>query len=317
MAVVCAQQQQQPVRRLPVKVPKGWKAGDAEPLEKQKSDKLVGNEKMLQGLSLSFDLYNLATRFLGSYGGPEAALRINLWHTYFPVFEAGVGMTNHTDGQTNINYKTNAPYFRIGVDKNMLRNKKDFARLYAGFRYGFSSFKYSVKAPPQIDPIWGGEYSLNQSNVASTWGWLELGLGIDVKVLRFVHLGLGARYKVKLHTTKNENSEPWYVPGFGTSGSRWALNYNLIFDLSRGSGKQQLKEGETLPPEQQLKRGKPDGKTRKGTTPESEEAAKKAQEAHEKAEAAHKEAEKASKEAKQMPEKSGVPKAVGKRSESK
>lgn len=281
---------------------------------------------MLQGLSLSFDLYNLASRVLGNFGGPEAALRVNLWHTYFPVFEAGFGLTNYTDATTNINYKANAPYFRIGIDKNVLRNKKDYARVYAGFRYGFSSFKYSVKAPPQTDEIWGGQYSLNKSGVSATWGWLELGVGIDVRIVSFFHLGLGARYKMKLHATKNENTEPWYIPGFGTSGTRWALNYNLTFDISRGMMKK-VTTGATIPPDQQLQRTLGSGKSsgRKGA--ESNEAVRKAQEAHEKAEAAHQEAEKTSKEVKeqqvkQVPDtektddstvESSDPKAAGKR----
>lgn len=283
-----------------MKVPKGWKAGDADPGVKKKSDKLVGREKMLQGLSLSFDLYNLASRFLGSYGALETALRVNLWHTYFPVFEAGVGMTNHTDAETNINYKANAPYFRIGIDKNMLRDKKDFARLYAGFRYGFTSFKYSVDAPPQTDEIWGGQYSLQQSGITSTWGWLELGIGIQVRIVRFFHLGLGARYKVKLHHSKNEFSEPWYVPGFGTSGSHWALNYKLIFDISKGSRKAKTSAAGPLPPDRQLRRT-PGNDKYSGTRQDSVSvAAQKAQEAHRKAEEAHKAASEASESARKQ-----------------
>ncbi len=246
-------------RPVPVKVPRGW-TPKVDEKGKKKTEKLVGKEKALQGLSLSFDVYNFATRFLGSYGGPEAALRVNLWHTYFPVFEAGVGMTNHTDDETNVNYKTNAPYFRIGIDKNMLRDKKDFCRLYAGFRYGFSPFKYSVKAPPVTDPIWGGQYSLNQTGVSATWGWLEVGIGLDVRVWRNLHLGLGARYKAKLHTSKNEFSEPWYVPGYGLSGSHWALNYSVIFDLSRGNGKKK-KAVQVTPAASTIKREKPETPT--------------------------------------------------------
>lgn len=284
---------------MPIKVPMGWKPADAGASAKKKSEKLVGKEKMLQGLSLSFDLYNLGSRMLGSYGGPEAALRLNLWHTYFPVFEAGVGMTNHTDDVTNINYKANAPYFRIGIDKNMLRNKKDFARLYAGFRYGFSAFKYSVKAPPQTDEIWGGEYYLNRTGVSSTWGWLELGVGIDVRVVSFFHLGIGARYKMKLHATNNGSTEPWYIPGFGTAGTRWALNYSLTFDISRGNRKK-TKPGEVVPPEHQIQRTPSDSLSSDAKKNSSNEAARKAQKAHEQAEAAHKQAEKASKEAKRI-----------------
>lgn len=288
--------QQQPQKQMPIKVPVGWKPSDAESLTKKKSEKLVGKEKMLQGLSLSFDLYNLGSRILGNYGGPEAALRVNLWHTYFPVFEAGVGMTNYTNEETNINYKTNAPYFRIGIDKNMLRNKKDFARLYAGFRYGFSAFKYSVKAPPQTDNIWGGQYYLNRTGVASTWGWLELGVGIDVRIVSFFHLGIGARYKMKLHATDNGNTEPWYVPGFGTVDTRWTLNYSLTFDISRGNRKK-IKAGEVLPPEHQLQRTPSDSLSSDAKKTIGNEAIQKAQKAHEQAEAAHKQAEKASKNA--------------------
>lgn len=288
---------------------------------------------MLQGLSLSFDLYNLASRFLGSYGALEAGLRVNLWHTYYPVFEAGVGMTNHTDAETNISYKANAPYFRIGIDKNMLRDKKDFARLYAGFRYGFTSFKYSVASPPQTDGIWGGQYSLNQSGIASTWGWLELGVGIQVRIVRFFHLGLGARYKVKLHQSKNENSEPWYIPGFGTANSHWALNYNLVFDISKGSRKKGTGAAGTIPPDQQLQRTPKDIGTSGQPQTDTDAATQKAQEAHKKAEEAHKAATDASESVKKQQKKqtakkgrttvSGkndapvevtVPKAAGKRS---
>ena len=99
---------------------------------------------LLRGFAVSVDLVGPAQMFLGDYGQYEAALRINLRDKYFPVFELGLGKADHDNDVTKISYKTSAPYAKIGIDFNLLKNKHDIYRLYAGARYAFTSFKYDL-----------------------------------------------------------------------------------------------------------------------------------------------------------------------------
>ena len=95
-----------------------------------------------RGFAVSADLVGLAQMQLGDYGQYEAALRVNLHDQYFPILEVGVGRANHEDDEvTGITYKTSAPYFRLGVDFNIMKNKHAPNRIYAGLRYGYTSYK--------------------------------------------------------------------------------------------------------------------------------------------------------------------------------
>ena len=61
---------------------------------------------------------------LSDYGQYEGALRINLHDEWFPIVELGYGKASHTDDPaTHLEYKTSAPYFRVGIDKNLLKQK--------------------------------------------------------------------------------------------------------------------------------------------------------------------------------------------------
>ena len=77
-----------------------------------------------RGFAVSFDLVGPAMLMLSDHGEYEGALRINLHDQWFPIFEAGIGRANHeNDEVTEITYKTTAPYFRIGMDWNILNKK--------------------------------------------------------------------------------------------------------------------------------------------------------------------------------------------------
>ena len=105
---------------------------------------------------MSYDLLGTGQLLLSDYGQYEAALRINLKDRYFPIIELGIGKADAEDESTRITYKTQAPYGRIGIDFNMLKNKHDIYRLYAGGRYAYTSYKFDISSPGVIDPNYGG-----------------------------------------------------------------------------------------------------------------------------------------------------------------
>ena len=89
-----------------------------------------------QGFTLSADVFGPIQYLMSDYGSVEGALRLNLYNTYFPIAELGFANCDMTDGNTNISYKTSAPYLRVGVDMNILKNKFQENRLFVGVRYG-------------------------------------------------------------------------------------------------------------------------------------------------------------------------------------
>ena len=102
---------------------------------------------LFRGFAVSFDVVGAGMLVLSDYGQYEGALRVNLHDEWFPVVEAGIGKANHDDEVTRLYYSTSAPYFKIGIDKNMLKDKHGPNRLYLGLRYGFTSYKVDIARP--------------------------------------------------------------------------------------------------------------------------------------------------------------------------
>lgn len=194
---------------------------------------------LFQGFSLGIDILNPILYTLGDYGHAEAQLRLNLRNTWLPTFEIGYGKCDKTDANTSIHYKTNAPFLRLGIDYNLLKNKWQDNRLTAGLRYGFCTYNYDMSGPAINDPIWGGSSAFNYNNIHTTSGWIEIVISAQAKLIRNIHMGWSLRYKQELSTTKSIYSKPYYIPGYGTttSSSAWGMTYSLFFDLNWGKNK--------------------------------------------------------------------------------
>ena len=192
-----------------------------------------------QGFTISGDLLGPAFYLFSDYGSVEGALRLNLKSTYFPIVEIGYGTCKTTDAETNISYSTNAPFFRIGLDFNILKDKYQDNRLFVGARYGFCSLKFDMSGPNMTDPIWGGTAPFNYKNASSNSSWMELVFGVQTKIWRNFHMGWSVRYKQQLKIGQPDYAKPYYIPGYGTTTntSCWGGTYNLIFDLNWGKKK--------------------------------------------------------------------------------
>lgn len=188
---------------------------------------------VFRGFSLSFDLVGPAMLMLGDYGAYEGALRINLHDEWFPVFEMGIGRANHEkDEATGLTYKTTAPFFRVGMDWNILKKKHGPNRMYAGFRYAFTSYKADIIREALPDPIWQNESGFGVKDMACSQHWLEAVLGIDAEIFGPLHLGWSVRYKRRIAHKSGDIGTTWYVPGFGLNDKdNLTANFNVIIDI--------------------------------------------------------------------------------------
>lgn len=200
----------------------------------QNKNKTVADDdvSLFNGLAVSVDLVGPAQMLFGDYGQYEAALRINLRDKYFPVFELGIGRADHDDDVTQISYKTSAPYAKIGVDFNVLKNKHDIYRLYVGVRYAFTSFKYDLSHPGVTDPVWGGTAEYHADDVKCSYSWAEALIGVDAKIWGPIHLGWSIRYRSRMSYDNGDFGKSWYVPGFGKNGSSTiGGTFNVAIDI--------------------------------------------------------------------------------------
>lgn len=203
-------------------------AADAKDSAEIKNDSVP----LFNGIAVSVDLVGPMQMVFGDYGQYEAALRINLKYRYFPIVELGIGKADHNDDATDITYNTSAPYAKIGVDFNLLKNKHDIYRLFAGARYAFTSFKYDLSHPGMTDPVWGGMAPYEGYGIKCSYQWLEIVIGVDAKMWGPVHLGWSVRYRSRLSHNDGTMGNTWYVPGFGKAGSSsLGGTFNIAIDI--------------------------------------------------------------------------------------
>lgn len=185
-----------------------------------------------RGVAVSADVVGLAQLAFSDYGQYEAALRINLKDRYFPVFELGYGTADSDKPTTNLKYKTSAPYWRVGMDFNIAKNKHDAYRVYAGARYAMTYYKFDVVGSGLKDPVWGDDVDYNVKGMKAYYHWMEAVFGVDAKIAGPLRLGWSVRYRRRIAHDDGYIGKTWYVPGYGKQGgSRLGGTFNIIFEI--------------------------------------------------------------------------------------
>lgn len=185
-----------------------------------------------RGVAVSADVVGLAQLAFSDYGQYEAALRINLKDRYFPVFELGYGTADSDNPTTNLKYKTSAPYWRVGMDFNIAKNKHDAYRVYAGARYAMTYYKFDVVGNGLKDPVWGDDVDYNVKGMKAYYHWMEAVFGVDAQIAGPLRLGWSVRYRRRITHDDGNIGKTWYVPGYGKQGgSRLGGTFNIIFEI--------------------------------------------------------------------------------------
>ena len=92
----------------------------------------------------------------------------------------------------------------------LLKNKHDIYRLYGGFRYAFTTFKYDIeRESPLEDPVWGGSSEFVSLDNSGSCHWLEACFGVDVKVAGPFRMGWSIRYRRRLLHSEGEAGDPF------------------------------------------------------------------------------------------------------------
>lgn len=192
-------------------------------------------QPLFQGIYVGVDAFGFINQALGSdTRTTEIGVEVNLLNRFFPVVEIGYGSLDTIDDETDIHFKTSAPFFRIGANYNVFYKKPHLPGYFTvGLRYGYSSFDYDLQAPSLADPNWGNTVvPFEYNGVKSNASWLELVLGLKSHIYKGVYMGFTVRYRSRLSMKKHENSEPYYIPGYGRGKSNnYGITYNIVYKL--------------------------------------------------------------------------------------
>jgi len=185
---------------------------------------------LYNGTFVGVDLYGLGNNMFGSsFMNSEVSVDVNLKNRFFPVLEVGYGKVE--DEEDGVSYSSSAPYFRIGMNYNMMFKKKSMSHLYLGARYGFSTLSYDVKGTV-LDDLYSGEVPFEYMGEKTNAHWMELVFGLRAQVYKNFLMGWSIRYKARFSVKENIHSTPWYIPGFGENkSSNFGVTYSLIYKL--------------------------------------------------------------------------------------
>ncbi|MDR0896141.1 MAG: DUF6048 family protein [Prevotellaceae bacterium] len=198
---------------------------------------------LYNGTMVGVDLWGIGGKVLGSdFLSSEVSVDVNLKNRFFPVLEVGYGKTNAT-ADNGTRYQSAAPYFRIGVNYNVLYKKTFKNYFFVGMRYAFSSFNYHITStatlddgtavnPNLHDPVWGDTTPPFDYRMKGSMHWLEIYAGLRAHIWDSLYMGWGIRMKYRLSSSSGANGDPWYVPGFGryasnTLGVTYSITYLL------------------------------------------------------------------------------------------
>lgn len=189
---------------------------------------------LLESASVGIDIWDPLMRAFGQdYGLPGAWIEVSLHNRYFPVFETGLGNASHTPSGSNYSYRSSvSPYFRLGLNYNFLYNSDPAYKVYAGVRYGLSSFNFSVCDVTLDSPYWGETTRFSIPTQRSTVGWFELVFGLRVQLWGPISAGWALKYHSILHESATPYGQPWYIPGYGTRSAALTGSFSISYSFS-------------------------------------------------------------------------------------
>lgn len=188
---------------------------------------------ILNGITVQLDVASVASTLLLSSDSYslEGGVSMDIKHKYYPVIEFGFsGCDKYSNN--DIHYKTNAPFGRIGLDFNLIKQKPDSKptnnSFIGGIRLGFSNYLFDVNNVKISNDYWGDTEVINYNNLSATKIWYEIVAGVKVEVIKNIYMGWTVRNKHLINQDSEGDVSSWYIPGFGKNGtSIWGFNYSI------------------------------------------------------------------------------------------
>lgn len=189
--------------------------GKAQDQEERRIDTIVYQERY--GLRVGIDLSKPArSLFDKNYSGFEIKGDFRLSDRFFPAVE--MGFEDFDFEENYFSAQSKGSFIKAGVNFNAYSNWIGLQNeIYAGLRYGFSSFTqtlydFTVYDKDQYFPSDYREVHKKFSGLQAHW--IEFQLGVKAEILHNVFLGLHVEAKRIITSKAPENFENLWIPGY-------------------------------------------------------------------------------------------------------
>lgn len=182
------------------------------------------------GLRVGLDLHRLSKSFYDKdYQGLEIVGDYRISKKFYIAGE--LGNEDKTVDDDRFNFTTKGTYFKAGFDYNAYENWLDMENMiYAGMRYGVSSFSQTLNTYTIYDPTnYYGENTIVSGEKFNglTASWLEVVGGIKAKIVNNFYLGFSVRLNYLVSNKKPDNFDNLYIPGFNrTYDGKFGAGFN-------------------------------------------------------------------------------------------
>lgn len=195
------------------------------------------------GVNVGINFGDLILMAFGQkYASFDAWANVSLHNWIFPTVELGLGYANDTPARLNFTYKSPASlYAKIGADYNFLYKSNPDYRVFLGLRAGVSRFAYSLSDVTITSDFWNESQTLAIRDLHATALYGEALAGLQVKIVGNFSLGWTARWHFLFHVSRDRESKPWFIPGYGGS-SPFAFTVSAVWTFKGHSQKKVAEE---------------------------------------------------------------------------
>lgn len=187
---------------------------------------------LLNSLSFGVNFFDAAMLAAGQkHASFDIWADLSFHNWFFPVVEAGVGFAKDTPEFGNFTYNGKPSFYaKVGLNYNFLYKSDPAYQAFLGIRAGFSAFSYDITDITVNSGYWGQSNNFSIMNQKASAFYGEVVAGVKVKIVKGFSLGWTGRFHFKMHTSAGSNSQPWFIPGYGTS-SPVSFTFSAIYTI--------------------------------------------------------------------------------------
>ena len=186
---------------------------------------------LLYSANVGFNFFDGVMSLFGqSHSSYDVQASLSLYNWLEPTVELGIGFADNHPETSNFRYKSKPAFYgKVGMNYNFMYKSNPDYQVYLGIRFGYTDYKYEITDVTINSNYWGqtNHFSITDQHASAFYG--QALAGLKVKIWKWFSLGWSLRYGFKIKQTKPANSNPWFIPGFGTG----ALNatFSLIYTI--------------------------------------------------------------------------------------
>ena len=201
---------------------------------------------LLYSASIGFNFFDgVMAAFGQNHSSYDIQASLSLYNWIEPTVELGIGFADSHPENNNFRYKGKPSFYgKIGANYNFMYKSNPDYQVYFGLRFAYSSFNYEITDITINSNYWGQSNYFTIPDQRANVFYGQALAGLKVKVWKWFSLGWSLRYGFKMKKSYPANSNPWFIPGYGTG----ALNatFSLIYTIPINTKKIETSPLETI-----------------------------------------------------------------------